>query len=159
MAELTQNNNSITTGDFSFSGAVVTAICGKPLGGTGGTIIGQTYTADDIDIELRTGNVFGLTQQFKNSIPSKVTDLTDSSSYATTALLDSVSSELKDTFSDYYTKTQTDTIFASASQLNNYLTTAQYETDSATFLTQENSHTFRNLMDSDEIKTSNDREL
>lgn len=137
MAELTQNNNSITTGDFSFSGAVVTAICGKPLGGTGGTIIGQTYTADDIDIELRTGNVFGLTQQFKNSIPSKVTDLTDSSSYATTALLDSVSSELKDTFSDYYTKTQTDTIFASASQLNNYLTTAQYETDSATFLTQE----------------------
>jgi hypothetical protein len=137
MAELTQNNNSITTGDFSFSGAVVTAICGKPLGGTGGTIIGQTYNADNIDIELRTGNIFGLTPGFKNSIPSKVTDLTDSSSYATTALLDSVSSELKDTLSDYYTKTQADTIFASASQLNSYLTTAQYETDSATFLTQE----------------------
>lgn len=136
MAELTQNNNSITTGDFSFSGAVVTAICGKPLGGTGGTIIGQTYTADNIDIELRTGNVFGLTQQFKNSIPSKVTDLTDSSSYATTELLGSVSSELKDTFSDYYTKTQADTIFASASQLSSYLTTAQYNTDSATFATK-----------------------
>ena len=136
MAELTQHNNSITTGDFSFSGAVVTAICGKPLGGTGGTIIGQTYYADNIDVELRTGNVFGLTPAFKSSIPSKVTDLTDSSSYATTELLGSVSSDLKDTFSDYYTKTQADTIFASASQLSSYLTTAQYNTDSATFATK-----------------------
>lgn len=81
MAELTQKNNSITTGDFSFSGAVVTAICGKPLGGQGGTIIGQTYYADNIDIELRTGNIFGLTPTFKSSIPSKVSDLTDSANY------------------------------------------------------------------------------
>lgn len=33
----------------------------------------------------------------------------------------------------YYTKTQVDSTFASASQLNSYLTTAQYQTDSATF--------------------------
>ena len=81
MAELTQNNNSITTGDFGFSGGVVTSISGKPLGGTGGTIIGQTYYADNVDIELRTGNVFGLTPGFKLSIPTKVSDLTDSASY------------------------------------------------------------------------------
>ena len=37
--------------------------------------------------------------------------------------------------SDYYTKTQVDSTFASASQLNSYLTTAQYETDSATYVT------------------------
>ncbi len=34
---------------------------------------------------------------------------------------------------NYYTKTQVDSTFASATQLNNYLTTAQYQTDSATF--------------------------
>jgi hypothetical protein len=35
--------------------------------------------------------------------------------------------------SNYYTKTQVDSTFASASQLNSYLTTVQYQTDSATF--------------------------
>lgn len=35
--------------------------------------------------------------------------------------------------SNYYTKTQVDSTFASATQLNNYLTTAKYQTDSATF--------------------------
>lgn len=35
--------------------------------------------------------------------------------------------------SNYYTKTQVDSTFASATQLNDYLTTAQYQTDSATF--------------------------
>ena len=35
--------------------------------------------------------------------------------------------------SNYYTKTQVDSTFASASQLNSYLTTAQYQTDSATY--------------------------
>jgi len=34
---------------------------------------------------------------------------------------------------DYYTKTQVDSTFASATQLNNYLTTAKYQSDSATF--------------------------
>ena len=34
---------------------------------------------------------------------------------------------------NYYTKTQVDSTFASATQLNNYLTTAKYQTDSATF--------------------------
>lgn len=35
--------------------------------------------------------------------------------------------------SNYYTKTQVDSTFASATQLNDYLTTAKYQTDSATF--------------------------
>lgn len=35
--------------------------------------------------------------------------------------------------SNYYTKTQVDSTFASASELNSYLTTAQYQTDSASF--------------------------
>ena len=40
---------------------------------------------------------------------------------------------------NYYTKTQVDSTFASATQLNNYLTTATYATDSATFVTSSNS--------------------
>ena len=39
---------------------------------------------------------------------------------------------------DYYTKTQVDSTFASATQLNDYLTTSQYNTDSATFVTSSN---------------------
>lgn len=35
--------------------------------------------------------------------------------------------------SNYYTKTQVDSTFASATQLNDYLTTAQYQTDSAAY--------------------------
>ena len=39
---------------------------------------------------------------------------------------------------NYYTKTQVDSTFASSTQLNNYLTTAQYQTDSAKYVTSSN---------------------
>lgn len=39
---------------------------------------------------------------------------------------------------NYYTKTQVDSTFASATQLNAYLTTAQYQTDSAKYVTSSN---------------------
>ena len=85
MAEFHKNNQSITPNDFEYSGNVVTAICGKILGGAGSTIIGQTYTGDNETIELRSGNVFGLATNFKNTIPKKVTDLSDSDNYYTSA--------------------------------------------------------------------------
>lgn len=44
-----------------------------------------------------------------------------------------VSSHAITSLDDYYTKTQVDSTFASATQLNDYLTTAQYQTYSGTF--------------------------
>lgn len=47
--------------------------------------------------------------------------------------IDYVSSHAITSLDNYYTKTQVDSTFASATQLNDYLTTAKYQTDSATF--------------------------
>ena len=62
--------------------------------------------------------------------------LTGTSNTLTGIKIDSTDYTIPTTdLSDYYTKTQVDSTFASASQLNSYLTTAQYETDSATYVT------------------------
>ena len=47
--------------------------------------------------------------------------------------IDYVSAHTITSLDNYYTKTQVDSTFASATQLNNYLTTSQYNTDSGTF--------------------------
>lgn len=60
--------------------------------------------------------------------------LTGTSNTLTGIKIDSTNYTIPTTdLSDYYTKTQVDSTFASASQLNSYLTTAQYQTDSAAY--------------------------
>lgn len=85
MADLNVKNRSITTGDFEFSGGVVTAISGYPIGGTGGTIVGITYHGDgstiDVNNDTRVITIHELYKQKIDSIPHNVSDLSDSANY------------------------------------------------------------------------------
>jgi len=87
-------------------------------------------------------------QHYLTAIPDTYatkTDLNTASSTLTgvdnelSGHIDYVSAHAITNLDNYYTKTQVDSTFASATQLNNYLTTATYATDSATFVTSSNS--------------------
>ena len=114
MADLNVKNPSITTGDFGFSsGGVVTSISGFPVGGTGGTIIGTTYRGDgstiDVNNNTRVITIHELTQQKIDSIPHKVSDLTDSANYQPVSAMTA-----------YYTTAQADEKFVTQTEYGTY---------------------------------------
>lgn len=117
MAEQQIQNPSLTPNSLNIecSGGYVTAISGIPING-GGTIIGEKYYGDGINIQIDTpNNIIHLTQianeKLNRTIPSKVSDLTDSANYATNTNLQKVSAGVDyvsgqlDT--NYYTKDET----------------------------------------------------
>ena len=73
MAEIRtkQTNISITPDDFEYSGGAVTAIRGKILGGTGGTIIGNTYYGDEQTITIKQNNVISITDSYTSAYYTK----------------------------------------------------------------------------------------
>lgn len=110
--------------------------------------IGNYASASDIN-DMATKTWVGQ-QGYLTAVPDTYatkTDLNTASSTLTgvdnalSGHIDYVSSHAITSLDNYYTKTQVDSTFASATQLNDYLTTAQYNTDSAKFLTAHQSLT------------------
>lgn len=120
------------------------------------------------------------TELLERDIPSAVSQLSDSANYVTKILLETVSGEIDDdinyvsahaltahqSLEGYLTKTSADTLYqvkgdylvddditgkADKTQLSDYLTTAQYQTDSATFLTAHQD--ISNLASKQELET------
>ena len=69
--EIKQTNISITPNDFEYSGGAVTAIKGKILGGTGGTIIGNTYYGDEQTITIKQNNIISITDSYTSAYYTK----------------------------------------------------------------------------------------
>ena len=69
--EIKQTNISITPNDFEYSGGAVTAIRGKILGGTGGTIIGNTYYGDEQTITIKQNNIISITDSYTSAYYTK----------------------------------------------------------------------------------------
>lgn len=144
--ELTEEEISNLSGTL----APVIAACGGGGGGTGGKI----YTGIGFVNVNNTTNQIGLTNEantkLNQDIPTKVSDLTDSASYQTVAGMDQYLTELK-AQSTYLTKSsaaenlapisvtgEVNTLKAASANWNEVsakLGTAQYQSDSATFLT------------------------
>ena len=102
--------------------------------------IGNYATKTDIN-DMATQTWVGQ-QGYLKEVPNTYalkTDLNTASSTLTSVdnvlsgHIDYVSAHAITSLDNYYTKTEVDSTFASATQLNDYLTTAKYQTDSATF--------------------------
>ena len=95
MAEQIIRNPSVTPGDLKIelSGGYVTAISGHPVGGTGGgggPSVVYTGVEGEINVNNQQGTI-GLADEVKgklSSIPSKVSDLSDSANYYTSEQVD-----------------------------------------------------------------------
>ena len=95
MAQQIITNPSITPGalQIELSGGYVTAISGHPVGGTGGgsgPSVTYTGVAGEINVDNQQATI-GLANEVKeqlSSIPSKVSDLSDSANYYTSAQVD-----------------------------------------------------------------------
>ena len=70
MADKIRHNNSITNGDFGFSGGFVTAISGYPIAGAGGGGGGGVYCGDNEYIQYKygTSNTFTVTYKVKDVV-------------------------------------------------------------------------------------------
>ena len=100
MVDLQKQNISVTPGSLQIemSGGYITAISGKPIaGGSGGGTQTEKYYGDNINVQIDyDSNTISLTPNttalIYRDIPTKVSDLTDSASYALkTEIPDSIS--------------------------------------------------------------------
>lgn len=122
-------SSNVTTQDTDY---VMTTTGWKVLTLPGG---GMTQVIHD-DTLTGQGNAdnskLGLAQTAYNAITS-VSSKLDTTAFSTVSGKFLTAHQSLD---NYYTKTQVDSTFALSTQLNDYLTTAQYQTDSGTFLTK-----------------------